>query len=197
MKLPRGFRGGATRAGIKPSGKPDLIVVVADASVAGAAAFTANRFAAAPVHLSAERVRARATFRAILANAGCANAATGDAGYEVSVRTTAALAERIGATPEEILVASTGVIGVPLDATSLHGLDSMLSTLQMPPGVPVATVSIGKWGARNAGILALQILALGDRRLAGFLKRFKAGLRQGVLQKDRQLKARCECAPAC
>ena len=89
------------------------------------------------------------------------------------------------------------VIGVPLDATLFKGVDSYLSTLQMPPGVPVATVSIGKWGARNAGILALQILALGDRRLAGFLKRFKAGLRQGVLQKDRQLKARCECAPAC
>ena len=79
------------------------------------------------------------------------------------------------------------VIGVPLDATCLNGVDSTLSTLQMPPGVPVATMSIGKWGARNAGILALQILALNDRRLEGYLKDFKSKLRQSVLEKDRQI----------
>ncbi len=81
------------------------------------------------------------------------------------------------------------VIGVPLDATVFKGIDSYLSTLQMPPGVPVATVSIGKWGARNAGILALQILATADRKLASYLKAFKAELRAGVRQKDRQLRA--------
>ncbi len=80
------------------------------------------------------------------------------------------------------------VIGVPLDATALKGVDSFLSTLQMPPGVPVATVSIGPWGARNAGILAVQILAIGDRRLSNFLKKWKASLRDNVLEKDRQLK---------
>ena len=79
------------------------------------------------------------------------------------------------------------VIGVPLDATVLKGVDSYLSTLQMPPGVPVATVSIGKWGARNAGILSLQILALSNRRLAKFLKEFKSKLRDSVLAKDRQI----------
>ncbi len=79
------------------------------------------------------------------------------------------------------------VIGVPLDATLFKGVDSTLSTLQMPPGVPVATVSVGKWGARNAGILALQILAVSDRKLASFLKEFKSKLREGVLEKDRQL----------
>jgi len=79
------------------------------------------------------------------------------------------------------------VIGVPLDATILKGVDSTLSTLQMPPGVPVATVSIGKWGARNAGVLALQILSLSQPRLISYLKRFKARLRQDVLEKDRQL----------
>ncbi|MBI3615790.1 MAG: 5-(carboxyamino)imidazole ribonucleotide mutase [Candidatus Omnitrophica bacterium] len=82
------------------------------------------------------------------------------------------------------------VIGVPLDATFFQGVDSYLSTLQMPPGVPVACVSIGKWGARNAGILALQILALSDRKLASHLKKFKSKLRQGVLEKDRQLQGR-------
>ncbi len=79
------------------------------------------------------------------------------------------------------------VIGVPLDATLFKGVDSYISTLQMPPGVPVATVSIGKWGARNAGLLALQILALSNRRLSGFLQKFKADLRKSVLEKDRQL----------
>ncbi len=79
------------------------------------------------------------------------------------------------------------VIGVPLDATLFKGVDSYLSTLQMPPGVPVATMSIGKWGARNAGILALQILATGDKRLVKFLQQWKGNLRKGVLEKDRQL----------
>lgn len=82
------------------------------------------------------------------------------------------------------------VIGVPLDATLLKGIDSYLSTLQMPPGVPVATMSIGKWGARNAGLLALQILALSDKRLTQYLKGFKESLRESVLQKDRQLRGR-------
>jgi len=76
------------------------------------------------------------------------------------------------------------VIGVPLDATVTKGVDSFLSTLQMPPGVPVATMSIGKWGARNAGILALQILALGNLRLRRYLKGFKSKLRGDVLEKD-------------
>ena len=79
------------------------------------------------------------------------------------------------------------VIGVPLAATVFKGVDSYLSTLQMPPGVPVATMSIGKWGARNAGILTVQILALSDKRLAGYLKKFKETLKQAVLKKDRQL----------
>ena len=61
------------------------------------------------------------------------------------------------------------VIGVPLNSTTLNGLDSLLSTAQMPGGIPVATVSIGKWGAKNAGLLAVQILALADDKLASQL----------------------------
>lgn len=89
------------------------------------------------------------------------------------------------------------VIGVPLDATLFKGVDSYLSTLQMPPGVPVATVSIGKWGARNAGILALQILATSDKKLSGYLVKFKAGLREGVLKKDKEVQKAKECAHEC
>lgn len=65
------------------------------------------------------------------------------------------------------------VIGVPLEATGLGGLDSLLSTAQMPPGVPVATVSIGSWGARNAAILAVEILAISDPALHQRLLEFK------------------------
>ncbi len=65
------------------------------------------------------------------------------------------------------------VIGVPLAAGSLGGLDSLLSTVQMPPGVPVATVAIGKYGAKNAAWLAMQILALSDEELSEKLKERK------------------------
>ena len=80
------------------------------------------------------------------------------------------------------------VIGVPLTGTVFQGTDAYLATLQMPPGVPVATVSVGKWGAKNAGILAVQILALGDRRLAQRLVAMKQQMRAAVEAKDRQVR---------
>jgi phosphoribosylamine---glycine ligase len=72
------------------------------------------------------------------------------------------------------------VIGVPIDSSALKGLDALLATVQMPPGVPVATVSIGKPGATNAAVLAAQILAVGDRALADRLVRYKAELAEKV-----------------
>jgi phosphoribosylaminoimidazole carboxylase PurE protein len=72
------------------------------------------------------------------------------------------------------------VIGVPIDSSALKGLDALLSTVQMPPGVPVATVSIGKPGATNAAVLAAQILALGDEAVRGRLVQYKAGLADKV-----------------
>ena len=80
------------------------------------------------------------------------------------------------------------VIGVPIDSTSLHGLDSLLSTAQMPGGVPVAAVSIGKPGAKNAGLLAVQILALSDEKLAGRLIKYKKDQAKAVAQKSKKLK---------
>jgi phosphoribosylaminoimidazole carboxylase PurE protein len=74
------------------------------------------------------------------------------------------------------------VIGVPIDSSALKGLDALLSTVQMPPGVPVATVSIGKPGATNAGVLAAQILALGDPQLAPRLDAYKRKLAEKVEQ---------------
>src|SRR5918999_53424 len=75
---------------------------------------------------------------------------------------------------------SLPVIGVPIDSSALKGLDALLSTVQMPPGVPVATVSIGKAGATNAGVLAAQILAIGDKQLASRLETYKRGLAEKV-----------------
>lgn len=66
------------------------------------------------------------------------------------------------------------VIGVPLDATGLGGLDALLSTVQMPPGVPVATVSIGAWGARNAALLAVEMLAIDNEALRERLRAYRA-----------------------
>ena len=65
------------------------------------------------------------------------------------------------------------VIGVPIDSSALKGLDALLSTVQMPPGVPVATVAIGKPGATNAGVLAAQMIALGDKAMAAKLDDYK------------------------
>lgn len=72
------------------------------------------------------------------------------------------------------------VIGVPIDSSALKGLDALLSTVQMPPGVPVATVSIGKPGATNAGVLAAQILAIGDQAIAAKLVDYKKSLAEKV-----------------
>ena len=79
------------------------------------------------------------------------------------------------------------VIGVPIDASPLNGLDSLLSTVQMPPGVPVATMGIGKSGARNAAILAAQILATSDPELAAKLTAFKASLAAQVEENSRAI----------
>jgi 5-(carboxyamino)imidazole ribonucleotide mutase len=86
------------------------------------------------------------------------------------------------------------VIGVPMEGGALHGLDALLSTVQMPGGIPVATVAIGKPGARNAALLAVQILALTDPRLRQRLVAYRARQAAQVLVKDRQLQARHSAA---
>jgi phosphoribosylamine--glycine ligase len=84
---------------------------------------------------------------------------------------------------------SLPVIGVPIDSSCLQGFDALLSTVQMPPGIPVATVSIGKSGARNAGILAVQILAVSDVVLERKLADFKVDMAEKVAQKAEALEA--------
>ena len=80
------------------------------------------------------------------------------------------------------------VIGVPIPSTSLNGMDSLLSTVQMPAGIPVATVAIGKPGATNAGILAAQIIGVADAGISKKLDAHKEKLAQGVEEKSKKLK---------
>jgi phosphoribosylaminoimidazole carboxylase PurE protein len=80
------------------------------------------------------------------------------------------------------------VIGVPINSSALQGLDSLLSIVQMPPGVPVATMAIGKAGAKNAGVLAAQILARKDAGLARKLRDYKKKMAEEVHAKSKALK---------
>lgn len=110
--------------------------------------------------------------------AGCAK----ENGYGVIIAAAGKAAHLAG-----VLAAHTTlpVIGVPIKSSTLDGLDSLLSTVQMPSGVPVATVAID--GAENAAILAVQILAVSDEVLAEKLKQMKVDMENAVLEKDRKL----------
>ena len=80
------------------------------------------------------------------------------------------------------------VIAVPIASSSLGGLDALLAMVQMPPGVPVATMGIGKPGARNAALLAVEILALNDETLRKRLAQYRADMRKTVLEEDDSIK---------
>jgi phosphoribosylaminoimidazole carboxylase PurE protein len=82
------------------------------------------------------------------------------------------------------------VVGVPIDSSALKGLDALLATVQMPAGIPVATMAIGKAGARNAGIFAAQILAGENAGLAEKLAAFKADMAAKVADKSRAVQER-------
>src|SRR6266536_6414416 len=79
------------------------------------------------------------------------------------------------------------VIGVPIDSSPLSGFDALMSTVQMPPGVPVATMGVGKSGATNAGIFAVQVLALQDEKLMNHLVEYKEQLEKSIAEKSRKV----------
>jgi len=118
--LPRGFRFGATTAGLKQSGRTDFALIVADAPASAAAVFTANRVTAAPLAIDKENLRATGgRVRVVAINAGNANCAAGRAGLDAARATCRAAAETFACKPEEVFPSSTGVIGVPLPAEKL------------------------------------------------------------------------------
>ena len=82
------------------------------------------------------------------------------------------------------------VVGVPIDSSALQGMDALLATVQMPGGIPVATMAIGKAGAKNAGIFAVQMLALGDESLATQLKTSREEMAVAVATKSDKLQQR-------
>jgi glutamate N-acetyltransferase / amino-acid N-acetyltransferase len=115
----RGFAVGVGEAGIRAAGGPDLVLLVSDRLATAAATFTTNRFRAAPVLVAETALAASGgQARAVVVNAGCANAGTGPAGIEDARNVVAAVAEHVGCAPDEVLPASTGLIGstLPVDA---------------------------------------------------------------------------------
>ncbi len=118
--IPLGFRFGATKAGLKASGRTDFAMIVADAATSAAAAFTSNRVIAAPLIIDKEHLSATGgRVRVVAINAGNANCAAGEAGIKAARVTCAAVAERFGCRAEEVFPSSTGIIGVPLPAEKL------------------------------------------------------------------------------
>jgi glutamate N-acetyltransferase / amino-acid N-acetyltransferase len=118
--LPRGFRFGATKAGLKKSGRTDFALIVADTPASAAAAFTANRVIAAPLIVDKENLRAAdRRVRVVAINAGNANCAVGGPGLAAARATCEAAAEVFACLPEEVFPSSTGIIGVPLPAEKL------------------------------------------------------------------------------
>jgi len=122
----QGFRFGAVSAGIRKDGRIDLALAVCDRPAVTAALFTRNLVKAAPVLIAAERARAGVS-RAVLANAGCANAVTGEQGLAAVVATTAAIAKAAGLAPEDVLPASTGVIGAHLPVDKINAQAATLA----------------------------------------------------------------------
>jgi glutamate N-acetyltransferase/amino-acid N-acetyltransferase len=112
---PRGFKAAGVRSGIKKNGNPDVGIIAANAVVAAAAVFTTNKAQAAPVLVSIEHLKTSGRkARAIVVNAGCANACTGERGMADAREMAALTASTLGCQPSEVLVTSTGVIGVNL-----------------------------------------------------------------------------------
>src|SRR5215472_1866911 len=115
--LPQGFKFSAVRAGIKASGKPDLAAVFAGPKTRGAALFTKNRIAAAPVQVGrAALARSHGRVRAVIVNSGNANCATGQAGIRGCKAVCEEMGELLKVRPSEVFPSSTGIIGVPFPA---------------------------------------------------------------------------------
>ena len=130
VTAPRGYRASGIVAGLKPSGLPDLALIVSDVEAIAAGVFTQNQVCAAPVTYCRQRLQKKASARAILVNAGQANAATGEAGWQDALDSAKALAQALNIAPESILLGSTGVIGqrIRMDAL-LAGIPQLVEGL--------------------------------------------------------------------
>src|SRR5439155_5179419 len=129
VKLPEGYTTAGIGCGLKPSGNLDLGLLVSDRPAVAAGVFTTNRVQAAPVQLTRRHIR-RGTARAIVANAGNANACTGKQGYADARAMAEQTARALATSKEKVLVNSTGIIGVPLDMEKVRrGVDAAATAL--------------------------------------------------------------------
>ena len=141
ITAPTGFQASGITAGLKDSGKPDLALVLAPQGAVCAGTFTTSVVRAACVDLCAERLQATGGLsRAVLINSGQANACTGDRGLIDSQRATQVLADRLGLSSDQVLICSTGVIGVPIPMqVLLAGLDPLVEALAVDGGSAAAS----------------------------------------------------------
>ncbi|UPM49556.1 bifunctional glutamate N-acetyltransferase/amino-acid acetyltransferase ArgJ [Synechococcus sp. A10-1-5-1] len=143
VTAPQGFQAAGITAGLKASGKPDLSLLLAPEGAVCAGTFTTSLVRAACVDLCSDRLAASGgVARAVLTNSGQANACTGDRGLIDSIRATQAVADRLGLSAEEVLICSTGVIGVPISMeTLLQAIDPLAESLSSEGG-PAAAQAI-------------------------------------------------------
>jgi glutamate N-acetyltransferase / amino-acid N-acetyltransferase len=175
--LPKGYKFASTACGLKANGRPDLALITSDTPAVAAGVFTSNRVKAAPVLVSQEHLRAATGIRAIIANSGNANCATGAAGLAASRATTAAAAEELDCRPEEVLVCSTGVIGVRLEVEKI--LKAIPGLTQSGARSAEAVVCLArammttdtrpKWSAASLRIGGRQANMLGFAKGAGMI----------------------------
>lgn len=168
VTAPRGYRAAGITAGLKPSGLPDLALIVSDVDAIAAGVFTTNQVCAAPVTYCRQRLQAKASARAILVNAGQANAATGEQGWRDAQESANALGQALNIPADLILIASTGVIGqrirmnalmsgIPqlVEALSETGSDSAaqsIMTTDLVPKTIALETTIGDRTVRVGGI---------------------------------------------
>ena len=168
---PQGFVAAAVAAGIKQSGRPDLVLVAADRDCAAAGVFTRNRVAAAPVLLDRATLAAgRAALRGVLINAGNANACTGEPGLADAREMQRLAAAALGTRPEQLLVMSTGVIGVPLPMTRVAAGVAALAPLLSAGGGLVAAEAIMTTDTRPKRAAVVVDLPGGQVTIGGMAK---------------------------
>ena len=172
---PKGFRAAGIACGIKKDGSKDLALIVSEVPARVAGLFTQNRVKAAPVLYTRKRIR-RGVARALLANSGCANACTGSRGIEDVRRSVEATSRTLGIPREDILVASTGVIGEPLPVERIEEALPRLSQLLSPQGFKDAasaimtTDTVPKLAERTLMVRGKEISLLGMAKGAGMIR---------------------------
>ena len=155
VTAPKGFRAAGITAGLKPSGLPDLALIVSDVDAIAAGVFTTSHVRAACVDICRQNLKAKPYARAILCNAGQANASTGKQGWADAVESAEILAKELNIAPELILQASTGVIGKRIRMEALR------------LGIPKAVAALSETGSEDAArsIVTTDLVRSEERRV--------------------------------